>query len=91
MIEAEVGELGVFLGKSVRTDRAGGVEESGGDGCDGRAGISSSAVIILSIVFINAKALTFKQAIGIIMGANIGTTFSSQLKTKNTSTHRITS
>lgn len=40
---------------------------------------SSSAVIILSIVFINAKALTFKQAIGIIMGANIGTTFSSQL------------
>ncbi len=40
---------------------------------------SSSAVIIIAIVFINAKTLRFKQAIGIIMGANIGTTFSSQL------------
>ena len=40
---------------------------------------SSSAVIILVIVFINAKTLTFRQAIGIIMGANIGTTFSSQI------------
>ncbi|MEM7484419.1 MAG: Na/Pi symporter [Bacteroidota bacterium] len=40
---------------------------------------SSSAVIILAIVFINAGTLGFKQAIGIIMGANIGTTFSSQL------------
>ena len=40
---------------------------------------SSSAVIILAIVFINARALTFRQAIGIILGANIGTTFSSQI------------
>ena len=40
---------------------------------------SSSAVIILVIVFINAKTLTFKQAIGLVMGANIGTTFSSQI------------
>jgi len=40
---------------------------------------SSSAVVILTIVFINAKTLNFKQAIGIIMGANIGTTFSSQI------------
>jgi len=40
---------------------------------------SSSAVIILVIVFINAKTLNFKQAIGLIMGANIGTTFSSQI------------
>lgn len=40
---------------------------------------SSSAVIILVIVFINAQTLTFKQAIGLIMGANIGTTFSSQI------------
>ena len=40
---------------------------------------SSSAIIILAIVFINAGTLRFKQAIGIIMGANIGTTFSSQL------------
>ena len=40
---------------------------------------SSSAVIILVIVFINAKTLNFRQAIGIIMGANIGTTISSQI------------
>ena len=40
---------------------------------------SSSAVIILTIVFINARSLSFRQAMGIIMGANIGTTFSSQI------------
>ncbi|WP_340065930.1 Na/Pi symporter [Ascidiimonas aurantiaca] len=40
---------------------------------------SSSAVIILVIIFINAGTLNFHQAMGIIMGANIGTTFSSQL------------
>ncbi|MEJ1221223.1 Na/Pi cotransporter family protein [Sediminicola sp. 1XM1-17] len=40
---------------------------------------SSSAVIILTIVLINSKVLSFKQAIGIIMGANIGTTISSQI------------
>lgn len=40
---------------------------------------SSSAAIILTIVFINARALNFRHAVGIIMGANIGTTFSSQL------------
>lgn len=40
---------------------------------------SSSAVIILTIVFINAGTLSFRQAMGIIMGANIGTTFSSQI------------
>jgi phosphate:Na+ symporter len=40
---------------------------------------SSLAVIILAIVMINAKVLTFRQALGIVMGANIGTTFSSQL------------
>jgi len=40
---------------------------------------SSSAVIILTIVFVNSQVLNFKQAIGIVMGANIGTTFSSQL------------
>lgn len=39
----------------------------------------SSAVIILVIVFINANSLSFKQAIAVIMGANIGTTFLSQL------------
>ncbi len=40
---------------------------------------SSSAVIILTIIIINARKLTFKNAIGVIMGANIGTTVSSQL------------
>lgn len=40
---------------------------------------SSSAVIIMTIVLVNAKALTFRQSLGIVMGANIGTTFSSQL------------
>lgn len=40
---------------------------------------SSSAVIIMTIVLVNAKALTFRRSLGIVMGANIGTTFSSQL------------
>ena len=40
---------------------------------------SSSAVIIMAIVLVNAKVLTFRQAIGIVLGANIGTTFSSQI------------
>lgn len=40
---------------------------------------SSSAVIIMAIVLVKARALTFRQAIGIVLGANIGTTFSSQI------------
>jgi phosphate:Na+ symporter len=40
---------------------------------------SSSAVIIITIVLINAQLLTFRQAMGIVLGANIGTTFSSQI------------
>jgi phosphate:Na+ symporter len=40
---------------------------------------SSSAVIIMAIVLVKAKVLTFRQAIGIVLGANIGTTFSSQI------------
>lgn len=40
---------------------------------------SSSAVIILTIVLINAGSLNFRQGIGIVMGANIGTTISSQI------------
>ena len=40
---------------------------------------SSSAVIIITIVFINASTISFRNAIGIIMGANIGTTVSSQI------------
>ena len=40
---------------------------------------SSSAVIIITIVLVNSSLLTFKQAMGIVLGANIGTTVSSQI------------
>lgn len=40
---------------------------------------SSSAIIIILIVFINAEILDFHKGIGIIMGANIGTSISSQI------------
>lgn len=40
---------------------------------------SSSAVIIITIVLVNTKILTFRQAMGIVLGANIGTTISSQI------------
>lgn len=40
---------------------------------------SSSAVIIITIILVNAQVLTFRQAMGIVLGANIGTTISSQI------------
>lgn len=40
---------------------------------------SSSAVIIMTIALVNAKAMTFRQAMGVVMGANMGTTISSQI------------
>jgi phosphate:Na+ symporter len=40
---------------------------------------SSSAVIIMTIALVKSKTLTFRQAMGIVMGANIGTTISSQI------------
>ncbi|MFN7912912.1 MAG: Na/Pi cotransporter family protein [Bacteroidota bacterium] len=40
---------------------------------------SSSAVIIITIVLVNSQVLTFRQAMGIVLGANIGTTVSSQI------------
>jgi phosphate:Na+ symporter len=40
---------------------------------------SSSAVIIITIVFVNASVLSFKQAMGIVLGANVGTTIGSQI------------
>ena len=40
---------------------------------------SSSAVIIITIILVNSKMLTFRQAMGIVLGANIGTTMSSQI------------
>lgn len=50
---------------------------------------SSSAVIIMAIVFVNAEALTFRQAIGIVMGANVGTTISSQIIAMDISKYSI--
>lgn len=46
---------------------------------------SSSVVIIMTIALVNAGALTFRQAMGVVMGANIGTTFSSQIFALNVS------
>lgn len=40
---------------------------------------SSSAAIIITIVLVNANVLSFRQAMGIVLGANIGTTVSSQI------------
>ncbi len=40
---------------------------------------SSSAVIIMAIAFVSSGMLTFRQAVGIVMGANIGTTISTQI------------
>jgi phosphate:Na+ symporter len=46
---------------------------------------SSSAVIIMTIAIVNAGVLRFRQAMGIVMGANIGTTLSSQIFALNIS------
>jgi phosphate:Na+ symporter len=40
---------------------------------------SSSAAIIITIVLVGANVVTFRQSLGIVMGANIGTTISSQI------------
>ncbi len=40
---------------------------------------SSSAVIILTIVLVNSGVMPFRNALGVVLGANIRTTFSSQL------------
>ncbi|MGZ5286578.1 MAG: Na/Pi cotransporter family protein [Flavisolibacter sp.] len=40
---------------------------------------SSSVVIIMTIALVSSKAMTFRQAMGVVMGANIGTTVSSQI------------
>lgn len=47
---------------------------------------SSSATTVMVVGFVNAGIMTLKQAIGIIMGANIGTTITAQLVTINIST-----
>jgi phosphate:Na+ symporter len=33
----------------------------------------------MTIALVNTKAMTFRQAMGVVMGANIGTTISSQI------------
>ena len=40
---------------------------------------SSSATTVMIIGFVNAGLMTLKQAVGVIMGANIGTTVTAQL------------
>ena len=40
---------------------------------------SSSATTVMVVGFVNSKVMTLKQSIGIIMGANIGTTVTSWL------------
>ena len=40
---------------------------------------SSSAMTVMLVGFVNAGLLTFKQAIPVVMGANIGTTFTAWL------------
>ena len=40
---------------------------------------SSSAVTVMSVGFVNAGLMTLKQAIGVVFGANIGTTITAQI------------
>lgn len=40
---------------------------------------SSSAVTVLTISLVNARILTFTQSVGIILGTNIGTSFTTEL------------
>ena len=40
---------------------------------------SSSATSVMAVGFVNAGLMTLRQAIGIVMGANIGTTITAQI------------
>ncbi len=40
---------------------------------------SSSAITVMTVGFVNAQLMTFRQALGVIYGANIGTTVTGQL------------
>ena len=44
---------------------------------------SSSATSVMTVGFVNAGLMTLKTAIGIIMGANIGTTITAQIVSFN--------
>lgn len=48
---------------------------------------SSSATTVMAVSFVNAGMMTLSQAAGIIMGANIGTTVTSQLVSFNLSAY----
>lgn len=50
---------------------------------------SSSAVMVITIGLVAAKLLTFPQTIGIILGSNIGTTFTTELITFNIESYII--
>ena len=50
---------------------------------------SSSAVMIITIGLISARMLSFPQSIGIILGTNIGTTFTTELITFNIESYII--
>ena len=52
---------------------------------------SSSATTVLLVGFINAGLITLKQAVGVIMGANIGTTITAQIHALKLTTYAITS
>jgi len=65
-----LGSLGVFLyGMKVMSE---GVQAAAGDKM--RIAQSSSATTVLVVSFVNAGLLTLVQSIGVIMGANLGTT-----------------
>lgn len=40
---------------------------------------SSTAITVITVGLVNAKVLTFRQSIGIILGSNVGTTVTTQL------------
>lgn len=40
---------------------------------------SSSAITVMTVGFVNAQLMTFRQALGVIYGANIGTTVTGQI------------
>ncbi|RBW70500.1 Na/Pi symporter [Bacillus taeanensis] len=48
---------------------------------------SSSAVLVITVGLVAAGFLTFKQSIGIILGVNIGTTFTNELLTLDPSSY----
>jgi len=50
---------------------------------------SSSATSVMLVGFVNSKLMKFKRTIGIILGANIGTTFTAQLIAFNLSDYAL--